>query len=568
MRHRTATQKAGTQKAATQKAAMVLGATIGVLGALTAYAQDEFPIATSPTRAPIVNTADPAIPGAEERIVDVPSALYWSRFQRGYVDGWEYSVFPDGSAKILRAPQPSAPSTEGTVAARGENPERTADFTMTCVAATACDILRPDGTSFRIPAINAPRPALPTAAGDALDGETVARYLAQWVLAGSGTAPTLEGLPVLDPYRQPPQPPVPQSQAVSAAASDATNARAAQLLDDSNPEVTSDQITADLPETETPPQDDIPEQESEVALCSEPDPVIPGACAQPTEPSVPISAEQETQAAETEGPSEDTLTPVGDIGETDIAARGSPARTQPTARTATTTRTPQKAAPKTYWERMNLRCSITATTSLGYASGGSGKSIGKPRASLGCSANLTEKLSLRASLQGYADASEQSADDPDFTYAFSYRFSEKINLSYSNYAARFDGGFSGFINSLLSGSLRGSYALPTITLPNDKSAACSASLGLPRVLAESLNLSCGYAVTDKFRIGGTARLYAPGKQGDYDPDYSYTASYRPSEDWLISYSNYANNRFPWNRNGNESDGLLDGSLSVTYALKF
>ena len=75
-------------------------------------------------------------------------------------------------------------------------------------------------------------------------------------------------------------------------------------------------------------------------------------------------------------------------------------------------------------------------------------------------------------------------------------------------------------------------------------------------------------MTDKLRVGVTANLYMPDKQGDYDPDYTYTASYRPAKDWLISYGNYSNNRWRWNRGKDPGPGITGGSLSVTYSFKF
>jgi hypothetical protein len=206
---------------------------------------------------------------------------------------------------------------------------------------------------------------------------------------------------------------------------------------------------------------------------------------------------------------------------------------------------------------------------LGFVAEGSKTgSVGKPRLSLGCNSKITDKLSLRFSLVKYINTGEQSASDPDFTYSFTYRYSDKLTFNYADYSGQFGGPKGGIWNALNNGTLRASYKLPKFKLPNDKDVACSTSAKLPAIFDHSLNISCGYAVTDKLRIGGTLSLYMPHKQGDYDPDYTYTASYRVNDDLLISYSNYSNNRWAWNRGKDPGPGFTGGSLSFTYGLKF
>jgi hypothetical protein len=168
----------------------------------------------------------------------------------------------------------------------------------------------------------------------------------------------------------------------------------------------------------------------------------------------------------------------------------------------------------------------------------------------------------------YLDPGSRSASDPDFTYAFSYRVNDKINLGYSNYGAQFGGDNGNFIDGLINGTLRASYKLPTLRLPNDTSLPCSASVALPNITSKSFNLSCGYALTKKIRIGATAYLYAPDVQDTYNPDYSYTASYKISDKMLLSYSNYSNNRWPWNKGDDPGPGLFGGNLSLTYKFSF
>lgn len=180
---------------------------------------------------------------------------------------------------------------------------------------------------------------------------------------------------------------------------------------------------------------------------------------------------------------------------------------------------------------------------------------------------LTERLTFRGAVIGYPVAGSQQPWDPDYTYAFNYKVNDKLNLGYSNYSARFTGD-SNPVAGLLEGKFRASYKLPPIQLANDKTIPCTAGFGLPRPDKESLSLSCGYAVTKKLRVSGSAYFYLPGQQDTYQPDYSYTASYRINDDWLLSYNNYSNNRWPWNKGEDPGRGFTGGSLSMTYSFKF
>jgi hypothetical protein len=463
-----------------------------------------FPYAVVMPGPSYVNTADLALPNAREIIVDVPSAFHWSRYQSGEANGWRYQMFPDGFAKVMPDTEPHA-----------------TPFTLSCKAGVSCEILRPDGSRFTVLAIGGPRPEIPAQ----MSGETLARYLAEWMLAGTGTPPDTTELPAeRSPAQEEPQ---------------GADTEAAQAVSAPLPDTETSDGSAQGPMTDAAalPDDGIAEPDP---VCAEQAPFLPTACAQPTTDL--IAPSKRIRASARNLPAPDSLD-----------------QTAPAI----------EPAPETLFERINLACSITGSTSLGVAkSNGSGRSIGKPRASLGCSANLTEKLSLRVSVLKYANSKDRASDDPDFTYALSYRYSDKITFSYASYSAKFGGTDGGFLDSLASGNLRGSYKLPSIPLPNQKRSACSVSVGLPDPTDTSVNLSCGYAVTEKLRIGGTANLYFANAQGNYDPDYSYTASYRPSKDWLISYSNYSNNRWPWNRGPNPGPGVEGGSLSVTYSLQF
>lgn len=282
-------------------------------------------------------------------------------------------------------------------------------------------------------------------------------------------------------------------------------------------------------------------------------------------PPIPPMARQVTPPSEQPLPLETTET-----ARLPAAVR-SPIRLAPTMPPSSVSTLPEVAAPEelSLAEQYNLRCSATGSTTLIYENDdGSTQPFGKPRLSLGCSADLTDRLTLRVSMIRYLFPDQQEDFDPDFTYAFNYKVSDKINLGYSNYSAQFDGPEGNFIDGLTGGSLRASYRLPKLELPNEKSIGCTASANLPDPTASSVNLSCGYSITPKLRVSGTAYFYFPDRQGEFDPDFSYTASYRVSDKWQLSYSNYGNNRWPWNPSESPGRGFGGGTISATYTISF
>lgn len=447
-----------------------------------------------------VNTAVLAVPNAEEIVLDLPSALHWSLHQRGTLGSWSYVFYPDGSAKIMDG---------------AERPR--VKVTMQCKAGISCRVKTVDGTDFDVPVGAGEQPSVP----DDKDLDSVTRYLAKWILAGTAPPPPSPDVdPVADPSgRQPEAADVVPLQ--ETAAPDETAAADAQPA------------TPDF----SPPVESEP-------VCSEVEPYVPTACAQPTEPlqSAVAATDPAGQSPQGQGPAEPATAAV--------RAEATPIE------------------DTTVFDRYKVNCSVTGSSSLSFLNmDPERRGVGKPRVSLGCSAALTDRLSIRLSLIRYLIPDQQQPWDPDYTYAFSYRVNDSITLGYSNYSARFTGGGNA-VAGLLNGNLRGSYRLPVINLPNDKKVPCPFSLGLPNPIKESANLSCGYAVTDKLRVSATASFYMPGEQDTYQPDYSYTASYRINDDWLLSYNNYSNNRWPWNKGEDPGPGLTGGSLSLTYKFKF
>lgn len=465
------------------------------------------PSTTSTPRPAFVNTADLASSTAVEVITDVQSVHFWSRFQRGEINGFPYVLFPDGLAKVYSNQEPQVLL-----------------ITMTCTHGVSCSLNPTTGPNLEVPATGAEKPSFP----DVADASAIAVYLAEWVLAGSGTPSVLE-----------------TSQDAQAKQVSFEPDRSDPIVIGENPTKTVADLTLVTGEAQENPlvqvvleTEDEGETEPDLSVdevCPEQAQFVPTSCAQP-----PVQLQR---------------TATVEVREVDVAPDVSVA--------------PINAPNLSFSEQYKLRCSLTGTTSLSYApSDGQIQRPGKPRASLGCSASFTDQLSMRVSLIRYVNPDQQEDFDPDFTYALTYRINDAVSLGYANYGGRFSGADGGLSKAIENGNLRASFRLPKIVLPNDKTIACSASVELPNPLDASGNVSCGYSINSKFRIAATSYFYMPDEQTEFQPDFSYTASYQLADNWLLSYSNYANNRWPWNQSGATNPGIGGGSLAVSYTFDF
>lgn len=467
----------------------ILGVSVLAIGSHAAFSQTPQPLATPTPALPQntapygptqVDTAALVIPNAQEIILDLPSALLWSRHQRGEMNGYRYILFPDGSGTVMEA-----------------TGQRSILYHFNCKKSVSCQIKQKGGETHVVRAVGGSHPLPPNNP----NSRTFTRFISRWILAETGK-PTKNSGP-----RENPHPAL------------------AELIQ--------------APQSQTQPQASTPPQTATPTLASSSQRPTVTQSHKPTAAAPIISTKKPTLKL--------PVTPK-------LSA-------QQDAKTANA----QPKEEQTFFQRINLACSFTGSTTLRYRHHQSrSERFGKPRLSVGCRARLSPKLSLGVSVIGYLDPSQKSDSDAEFTYALTYRATDKINFTYSNYTAR----FGGAENPLTSGALRASYKLPTIPLPFDKSARCTASIALPDPRESSMNLSCGVAVTRKLSVGFSAFAYFPGEQSDSDPDFSYTARYKIADDWAISYSNYTNNRFPWNKSKNSGFGVLGGSISVTHSIKF
>ena len=410
----------------------------------------------------ILRTDEPALPGAVEVLIDTPNALAWSRFQQGELGNWHYRLFPDGSATVTQIDDP-----------------RGAALRLDCRLAVACDILSGERVLKIVPATGTPRPTAPITA----DGEGLATFLAEWVLAGSGAPP----------------------------------ARTAAVVQP-KPSTSTASVDTDIP------------KHSLTAISATLSRNDYG-----TAPSLSFAA-------------------AGICGRNGVECAG-PDRL-PTPRLAD-------------WAQiLHLSCSVTASASLQKASSGDVRRFAdRLQTSLGCRAQLSDRLSLSVRANSYASDAQKAPWDPDITYALNFRATDRLTLTYASKGIRLDG--AGGLKSALDGRLSASLTLPRVPLPAGRGADCRLRVRLPDPSRDAVSISCGLALTKRLSLGMSANFYAKGVQKPWQPDFTYSASWKLSDHFRVNYSNYAANRFPWNRDDrSKSTGWRDGTLSLSYELSF
>lgn len=493
-------------------------------------------------RSPIfVDTSLLASPNGQEVVVDLPSAFHWSRYQQGQIGPWTYIIYPDGTAKVLE-----------------QDNARDRIAGLVCQAGVSCQVTVRNQPSYTIPAKAGLRPTLPVSSN--LD-ETVS-YLAAWILADTAPGPV-----VVDTG---PVAPAAIAGGVAGAPSvnlgaDARIAQGAPVLGqaaapDAQPDALPNPARINVLSAS---QSQGSKTQDNTDLAS----IEAGSdrrrAARPVDPTLLRQQVASADIATTVRPvsKTDAQRDFGDAEVTRAASRNAPQIAPP----LTFDSAPEPEPEKERKPRPKINCTLTFTGSLGFIK--DDERTSKPRYSLGCGTRLTDRLSVRATVFGYKNGLEQEDWDPDYNYAFTYKVNDRITLTYSNYLARYSPTVIP-LQALFEGKMRASLKLPPIKLPNDKTVACSSGMGLPNPIVESISLSCGYSVTDKLRIGATTHFYFPGEQDTYNPDYSYTASYRFNDKWQLGYNNYSNNRWSWNKGDDHGPGWTGGSLSLTYRFSF
>ncbi|MDB6454764.1 hypothetical protein [Falsirhodobacter sp. 20TX0035] len=509
-----------------------LSASLVCLLAHPALAQDDLPAAPGPR---VLDTSSDFASGASEVLIDTPSALVWSTYQSGEKDGWYYRIFPDGNGILSRHPNFS----------RGVTPIR-------CEPPTGCRPVTPPPAA-PVPATEVLaemegwvlRSGLPPAVAVAPAELAAPGASARPMLPAPGTAPEVGAVPgtslaTVTDWR----PSAPAAPSQTPAAMPSVRAAPPRLAAVAPPPATAP--------TDTPYMSATPSQPAAAA----PAPAVPRIAVPPVAaPSVavtPVAARPATLRALRTGPIAPTRP--------SVVRRAVPAATSPPQTAA--------AAPDRF------TCTLSGNMGLTYLDPQGGDvRFGKLSGTFGCSYRHSSGLNIRLSMTGYPVASQRSDSDASFSYALSYPLPGGYNLQYASYSAQFPRQPQSVINAFGGGGFRLSKSLPPLDMGKITGWDALGKLNCQGFAAltpgESPNggFSCGLTAFGKFTFRATANVYSPGTQTEYQPDYSYSASYVVNDRVAIEYSNYAGNRFPWNSGGN-SRGLASGALRVTYRFSF
>jgi hypothetical protein len=454
-----------------------------------------------------------AVPQARETLVDTsvpfaPGALEVLQDSPNVFFSSRYQAGRVGSWSYRLFPDGSAlviPDRENTA------PE----FVIDCPTRASCQITGSDGSQTTVSAQSTP----PVAPG-ATDGEPLAQSLAHWILTGKHPAPT----PVA----------IPEAPAETGSAFPARPARDASVI---VPAASAQPLAAPV---STPPQES------------------PG--------SIPALGQIQKQEQEQEWTPEPTafvdptITDPGPV-------RSNTAPAQTTAAPASTETSADGTPRETLAQRFRLSCSVSAAFGLRFSDADDGSDrFGKQTASFGCGLRVTERLSLRLSIVGYRFEDQKAPWDPNFTYALAYRFTDWLTLSYSSYSAQFSDPGGNVLTAFSSGSLQLSAKLPSVPIGETRTLACSTFVSVPQDYDHRFGLSCGIKATKKLTLRLTLYAYPERGQDPWDPDYVYTAAYALTDKVFIEYSNYANNRWPWNGSDSKEPGPMGGAFRVSYRL--
>lgn len=233
---------------------------------------------------------------------------------------------------------------------------------------------------------------------------------------------------------------------------------------------------------------------------------------------------------------------------------------------ATAVRRPT-SPPLVFAPRLKLtRCTFGSAIALGQESIGD---LGQISANLSCSGRLGTRLTFSGGLTGFP-ISGKHGGDLTYSYALNWRVTDKVTLTYANYTAALTAGRA--LAGLGEGRLQLSRRLPRIPIWNmglpSRALNCSASISVSTSSSANASLNCGVSVTKRLMVRFTALAYPRGAQTESSADFYYSASYTFGPRVTLSYSNYSNNRWPWNRSPSDVDLFHGGSVSLSYNWSF
>uniref|UniRef100_UPI001A8C2A02 hypothetical protein n=1 Tax=Paracoccus shandongensis TaxID=2816048 RepID=UPI001A8C2A02 len=213
------------------------------------------------------------------------------------------------------------------------------------------------------------------------------------------------------------------------------------------------------------------------------------------------------------------------------------------------------------------RCALGSSIALGREEIGE---IGQISANLGCSGRIGDRLTFSGGLTGYPVHGDRHGGRLTYSYALAWRVADGVTLTYANYTAALAGGRA--LAGLGEGRLQLSAPVARVPLGTpampDRRMTCTGFVSLARRASSNAGINCGVNVTERLAVRFTALAYPPGTQDEGDADFSYSASYALSGRVTLNYSNYANNRWPWNRSPDQVRLLHGGTLGLSYRWDF
>lgn len=213
------------------------------------------------------------------------------------------------------------------------------------------------------------------------------------------------------------------------------------------------------------------------------------------------------------------------------------------------------------------RCALGSAVALGREDIGD---IGQISVNINCSGRFGDRLTFSGGLTAFPIPGKRHGGDVTYSYALNWRITDKVTLTYANYTAALAGGRA--LAGLGEGRLQLSapvarFPLGTPAMP-DRVLTCTGFVSMARSASSNAGVNCGVNVTERLAMRFTALAYPPGTQRESDADFSYSASYALNDHVTLTYSNYSNNRWPWNRSPDQVELLRGGTLGLSYRWDF
>lgn len=191
---------------------------------------------------------------------------------------------------------------------------------------------------------------------------------------------------------------------------------------------------------------------------------------------------------------------------------------------------------------------------------------------------------IQASVYRYLNKAKRRPWDADFSYAFGYvnYRPHTFSLTYSNYSAnRFSPEPGQPVTRIGSGTVSGSWSFEApreIQLDAARRTSCRLGYNVQpgfrrgataRRWKQAASLGCSYPLWKRLYVAATGYLYTNGEKDSSNPDFTYSfgwADWRPGG-FSIQYSNYAGNRFPWDKSKGNG-GFGRGTVSIGWSAAF